>query len=177
MLWKTERSSSLQMTPPWGHQLVCSWAGLPSRGTQTGWRNGPTGPLQNSARAKAKSCTCKETTPCNGTAWGLPGWSSSVEEAVGCWWAAPRQQRGPPASWAALAGAWLVCQGKGLPSSMQHLLDHIQNTAGLWALQYNRDTSPGESDQAGRDRMTHPLSRGCMARACSVWRRLGFGRT
>lgn len=37
--------------------LICLRAGSPSRGTKTGWRNGPTGALWNSIRSNTKSCT------------------------------------------------------------------------------------------------------------------------
>lgn len=59
------------------------------------WSNGA---LMKFIRTKTKSCTCKEATPCNDTAWGLLGWSSSGRSH--------RVRR--PATWATWAG-W----GKG----------------------------------------------------------------
>lgn len=46
--WWSALSPCLQKTPNRGDQLICSRQGLPSRGTQTGWRNSPKGTLKSS---------------------------------------------------------------------------------------------------------------------------------
>lgn len=61
-------SSSSWMTPNRGDQSVHWRAGLPSRETWAGWRNGPAGISRNSTRTNATSCAwegrvlCKDTT-------------------------------------------------------------------------------------------------------------------
>lgn len=122
-----------------GTALVC--AGLPLRGTTTGWGNEPVGPSWNSWGQRQSPAPVKKQC----TAWGPLGWSSSLlEEAMELlvgW-----QQKGPPATWAASARARLLSQAKGLSPSAQHSSDHIQNTAGIWAPQHNKDMSPGGSN-------------------------------
>lgn len=114
VLWKSECSLSLQMTPPGRHHLVC--AGLSLRGTETGWSNGPREPLWDLVRTKSKSCTCKERK--NKPAMIQPEdcWAGAALQKTPwrCCWAALGQQRRPPASWNASAGIRQIGQGKGL---------------------------------------------------------------
>lgn len=118
------------------------------------WSNGA---LMKFIRAKTKSCTCKEATACNDTAWGLLGWSSSLEEATEL----GQQLHG-------LHEQGEAREGFILSPSAQHPSDHTQSTAGLWAPQHNRETSPGESKQAGRDCL---VKRGCTGQGLPTWRR------
>lgn len=83
-------SKICKMTP------VCSCAGLPSRGTQTGWRNEPVGTLQTSV--KANPAPVWKPPP----AMTQPGacWAGATlwKKLWRCWWAVPKQHRGPPPS-------------------------------------------------------------------------------
>lgn len=60
--------------------LTCRTAIQRDRDRLEEWANGTL--IKFSEGKVLKVCTCKETTPSNDTAWGLPGWSSSLEEAL-----------------------------------------------------------------------------------------------
>ena len=67
----------------WEQWLIHQNVVLPSRGTWTGWRNGPTGTSWSSAKADAKSYTRGGIIPVTSTRWEPT--SKKSEETWTCW--------------------------------------------------------------------------------------------
>lgn len=86
--WSTW-SSSLQMTPNRGDRSMCSQAGLLSRATQAGWRDGPAGTLWSSAKTNAKCCTWEGKKPLQEYRLGLNGGGAALRRRTWeSWWTA-----------------------------------------------------------------------------------------
>lgn len=112
-------------------------------------------------RAETKSCTCKDAMTQPGDGWaGADLW----KKPGSCMWAGSRKGHQPHG---------LHQQGKGSSPSAQHSSNHSQNTAGIWAPQCNKETSPGGSNQSGRDSSSQERLHSQGLSAC---RRHGFGR-
>lgn len=137
--------TALQMTPPWGQQLVR--AGLPLRGTTTGWGKEPTGPLWNSWGQRQSPAPVKKQLRAMTQPGGCWAGAAPWKKPWGCWWAAERATRHMGTS----AGHyWLLSQGKGLSPSVQHSSDQPTTLLGFGPPN-TTETSSGGSDEAGRD--------------------------
>lgn len=120
-------------------------------------------------RAKTKSCTCEEATPCNDTAWGLLGWSSSLEEAMGLLVGSRKGQQ----AHGYLSRALLAAQPReGFIPLCAAFIRPSQNPARIWAPQHNRASSGG-SDEAGRDSSSRERLH---SQGLSALEKTGFGR-
>lgn len=119
---------SLKTTPNWRRQSTGSRVGLLSKGTCTGWRNGPQGPngiqqgkMLSPTRGKgdhlvmirAGEHLCWKAW----RGWQTVSWAWAPSE--------PLQQSRPAVSCTVWTGAQLVAQREWLFPSAQHLLHHI----------------------------------------------------
>lgn len=75
-------SASLQAIQSWKECLMHQMLVLPSRGTSTGWRNGPTGNSWSSTRGNAKPCSWRRTTTCTRLCWGLIRWKAALQKNI-----------------------------------------------------------------------------------------------
>lgn len=75
-------SASLQAIQSWKECLMYQMLVLPSRGTSTGWRNGPTGNSWSSTRGNAEPCSWRWTTPCTRLCWGLTRWKAALQKNI-----------------------------------------------------------------------------------------------
>ena len=131
-----------------GGALVCQRAMLPSKGTSTGYRNGPTAKLWSSSRGSSKSCTREGTTSCTSICWGPLRWKAALQQrSWGSRWTpfeqepgmCPCSKEGLMVSWAAL-GVLSASWGRWTFFSVQHWQGHTWSAVASAELPSTRDT-------------------------------------
>ena len=114
-------SASLQMTPSWVVWSTHLRDRMPSPGTWTGLRHGPTSSSWGSTRPSAGSCTRVGAIPSTNTGWGMKGLRAALpRRTLGYWWMkhwtwannVHLQPRKPTIYWAPWNKAWPTGYGR-----------------------------------------------------------------